>query len=120
MAVNIETIRGILYILYFSRRLVCPAIVCPIVLPCCCFCWFLTSVCHIYLHEASHVFPVQEHQLQSHAKMLESFKVDLENQQQSTLDGKKAKARDMEEHLQYLQHEVRWTQDFISIYDYIN
>lgn len=73
---------------------------------------------HIYLHEASHVFPVQEHQLQSHAKMLESFKVDLENQQQSTLDSKKAKARDMEEHLQYLQHEVRWTQDFISIYDY--
>uniref|UniRef100_A0A3Q4GMV4 PH and SEC7 domain-containing protein 4-like n=1 Tax=Neolamprologus brichardi TaxID=32507 RepID=A0A3Q4GMV4_NEOBR len=47
-----------------------------------------------------------EHQLQSHAKMLESFKVDLENQQQSTLDGKKAKARDMEEHLQYLQHEI--------------
>uniref|UniRef100_A0A3Q4GGP8 PH and SEC7 domain-containing protein 4-like n=1 Tax=Neolamprologus brichardi TaxID=32507 RepID=A0A3Q4GGP8_NEOBR len=47
-----------------------------------------------------------EHQLQSHAKMLESFKVDLENQQQSTLDGKKAKARDMEEHLQYLQHET--------------
>lgn len=75
-------------------------------------------LCHIYLHEASHVFPVQEHQLQSHAKMLESFKADLENQQQSTLDSKKAKARDMEEHLQYLQHEVRWTQDFISIYDY--
>lgn len=75
---------------------------------------------HIYLHEAAHVFPVQEHQLQSHAKMLESFKVDLENQQQSMLDSKKAKARDMEEHLQYLQHEVRWTQDFISLYDYIN
>uniref|UniRef100_A0A669CI54 PH and SEC7 domain-containing protein 4 n=1 Tax=Oreochromis niloticus TaxID=8128 RepID=A0A669CI54_ORENI len=50
-----------------------------------------------------------EHQLQSHAKMLESFKMDLTNQQQSTLDSKKAKARDMEEYrvkAEYLQHEI--------------
>ncbi|XP_013765355.1 PH and SEC7 domain-containing protein 1 isoform X2 [Pundamilia nyererei] len=56
-----------------------------------------------------------EHQLQSHAKMLESFKVDLENQQQSTLDSKKAKARDMEEHLQYLQHEICRYETYIRV-----
>ncbi|KAM7368957.1 hypothetical protein PAMP_013257 [Pampus punctatissimus] len=50
-----------------------------------------------------------ERQLQSHARMLESFKADLSYLQQNPPEGKKAKAKDLEEHrvrAEYLQHEM--------------
>ncbi|XP_059214541.1 PH and SEC7 domain-containing protein 4 [Centropristis striata] len=50
-----------------------------------------------------------ERQLQSHAGMLESFKADLSYLQQNPPEGKKAKARELEEHrvrAEYLQHEM--------------
>ncbi|KAG7476432.1 hypothetical protein MATL_G00082880 [Megalops atlanticus] len=49
-----------------------------------------------------------ESQLQSHSRMLDSFCLDLELLQEDLPDGRKAKAREMEEHKQreeYLQHE---------------
>ncbi|XP_029625181.1 PH and SEC7 domain-containing protein 1 isoform X2 [Salmo trutta] len=49
-----------------------------------------------------------ERQLQSHAGMLESFQEDLAYLQQSLPDGRRAKAKEMEEHRvreEYLQHE---------------
>lgn len=55
------------------------------------------------------LFPVQERQLQSHAGMLESFKADLSYLQENPPEGKKAKAKELEEHrvrADYLQHEV--------------
>lgn len=58
---------------------------------------------------SSVVLPVQERQLQSHAGMLESFKADLSYLQQNLPEGKKAKAKELEEHrvrAEYLQHEV--------------
>ncbi len=63
------------------------------------------------LHEtcSSVLLPVQERQLQSHAGMLESFKADLLYLQQNLPEGKKAKAKELEEHrvrAEYLQHEV--------------
>lgn len=53
--------------------------------------------------------PVQERQLQSHAGMLESFKADLSYLQQKPPEGKKAKAKELEEHrvrAEYLHYEV--------------
>ncbi|XP_042364791.1 PH and SEC7 domain-containing protein 4 [Plectropomus leopardus] len=50
-----------------------------------------------------------ERQLQSHAGMLESFKADLLYLQQNLPEGKKAKAKELEEYrirAQYLQHEM--------------
>ncbi|XP_070780386.1 PH and SEC7 domain-containing protein 4 [Enoplosus armatus] len=50
-----------------------------------------------------------ERQLQSHAGMLESFKADLLYLQQNPPEGKKAKAKELEEHrvrAEYLQHEM--------------
>lgn len=63
------------------------------------------------LHEiySSFLFPVQDRQLQSHAGMLKSFKADLLYLQQNLPEGKKAKAKELEEHrvrAEYLQHEV--------------
>ena len=55
------------------------------------------------------LLPAQERQLQSHAKMLESFKADLSYLQQNPPEGKKAKAKELEEQrvrAEYLQHEV--------------
>ncbi|XP_061657832.1 PH and SEC7 domain-containing protein 1 [Syngnathoides biaculeatus] len=50
-----------------------------------------------------------ERQLQSHAGMLESFKMDLSHLQQNPPEGKKARGKEMEEHrtrAEYLQHEI--------------
>ncbi|XP_032395481.1 PH and SEC7 domain-containing protein 4 [Etheostoma spectabile] len=50
-----------------------------------------------------------EHQLQSHARMLESFEADLSYLQQNLPEGKKAKAKELEEHrvkAEYLHHEM--------------
>ncbi|KAL7376090.1 hypothetical protein ABVT39_000901 [Epinephelus coioides] len=50
-----------------------------------------------------------ERQLQSHAGMLESFKADLSYLQQNLPEGKKAKAKELEEHrvrMEYLTHEM--------------
>lgn len=50
-----------------------------------------------------------ERQLQSHSGMLESFKADLLYLQQNLPEGKKAKAKELEEHrvrAEYLQHEM--------------
>ncbi|RVE65847.1 hypothetical protein OJAV_G00120580 [Oryzias javanicus] len=50
-----------------------------------------------------------ERQLQCHTGMLESFKADLSHQQENAPEGKKAKAKDLEEHrvrTEYLRHEV--------------
>lgn len=58
---------------------------------------------------SSLLLPVQDRQLQSHAGMLESFKADLSYLHQNTPEGKKAKAKELEEHrvrAEYLQHEV--------------
>lgn len=51
----------------------------------------------------------QERQLQSHSGMLESFKTDLSHLREILPAGKKAKARELEEHrvrAEYLRHEV--------------
>jgi len=52
---------------------------------------------------------VQERQLQSYAGTLQSFKDDLLYLQQNMPEGKRAKAKELEEHrvrAEYLQHEV--------------
>lgn len=52
---------------------------------------------------------MQERQLQSHTRMMESFKADLSHHQQNPPEGKKAKARELEDHrlrVEYLHHEV--------------
>lgn len=52
---------------------------------------------------------VQDRQLQSHAGMLESFKVDLSYLQQNPPEAKKARTKELEEHrarAEYLQYEV--------------
>lgn len=52
---------------------------------------------------------IQERQLQFHAGMLESFEGDLAYLQQSLPEGRRAKAKELEEHrvrAEYLQHEV--------------
>uniref|UniRef100_A0A671YPR3 PH and SEC7 domain-containing protein 3-like n=1 Tax=Sparus aurata TaxID=8175 RepID=A0A671YPR3_SPAAU len=50
-----------------------------------------------------------ERQLQSHTRMMESFKADLSYHQQNPPEGKKAKARELEDHrlrAEYLHHEM--------------
>lgn len=57
----------------------------------------------------SSVLIPQERQLQSHSGMLESFRTDLSYLQKNPPEGKKAKAKDLEEHrtrAEYLHHEV--------------
>uniref|UniRef100_A0A3Q0SJL5 PH domain-containing protein n=1 Tax=Amphilophus citrinellus TaxID=61819 RepID=A0A3Q0SJL5_AMPCI len=59
-----------------------------------------------------------ERQLQSHARMLESFKADLEYQEQNPPEGRKAKSRDLEEHrvrAEYLQHEICRYETYIQV-----
>lgn len=59
-----------------------------------------------------------ERQLQSHARMLESFKADLEYQEQNAPEGRKAKSRDLEEHrvrAEYLQHEICRYETYIRV-----
>ncbi|XP_072227582.1 uncharacterized protein [Leuresthes tenuis] len=59
-----------------------------------------------------------ERQLQSHTGMLESFKADLLYQQQNPPEGKKAKARDLEEHrirAEYLHHEMCRYESYIQV-----
>uniref|UniRef100_UPI0037E763C8 PH and SEC7 domain-containing protein 2 n=1 Tax=Semicossyphus pulcher TaxID=241346 RepID=UPI0037E763C8 len=59
-----------------------------------------------------------ESQLQSHAKMLESFKADLLYLQQNLPEGKKAKAKELEEHrvrAEYLQHEMCRYEIYIQV-----
>lgn len=59
-----------------------------------------------------------EHQLQSHSGMLESFKADLSHLQQNLSEGKKAKAKEMEEQrlrAEYLQHEVSRYEIYIQV-----
>lgn len=65
----------------------------------------------IDLHEISSsvLIPAQERQLQSHSGMLESFKTDLSILQKNLPEGKKAKAKELEEQrvrVEYLHHEV--------------
>lgn len=58
---------------------------------------------------SSVLIPAQERQLQSHSGMLESFRTDLSYLQKNPPEGKKAKAKDLEEHrtrAEYLHHEV--------------
>ncbi|XP_071321871.1 PH and SEC7 domain-containing protein 3 isoform X2 [Trachinotus anak] len=59
-----------------------------------------------------------ERQLQSHAGMLESFKADLSYLQQNPPEGRKAKAKDLEEHrvrAEYLQHEMCRYEIYIQV-----
>ncbi|XP_030598511.1 PH and SEC7 domain-containing protein 4 isoform X2 [Archocentrus centrarchus] len=59
-----------------------------------------------------------ERQLQSHARMLETFKSDLEYQEQNAPEGRKAKSRDLEEHrvrAEYLQHEICRYETYIQV-----
>ncbi|KAM9841426.1 uncharacterized protein ACBR49_014880 isoform 2-T5 [Aulostomus maculatus] len=59
-----------------------------------------------------------ESQLQFHAGMLESFKADLLYLQQNPPEGKKAKAKDLEEHrvrAEYLQHEMCRYETYIQV-----
>ncbi|KAM6902097.1 uncharacterized protein FYW49_015729 [Xenentodon cancila] len=62
-----------------------------------------------------------EHQLQSHTGMLNSFKADLSYQQENfPPEGKKTKARDLEEHrvrTEYLHHEVSRYEIYIQVLD---
>ncbi|XP_044029704.1 PH and SEC7 domain-containing protein 4 [Siniperca chuatsi] len=61
-----------------------------------------------------------ERQLQSHAGMLESFKADLAYLQQNLPEGKKAKAKELEEHrvrAEYLQHEMCRYEIYIQVLD---
>ncbi|KAM6975920.1 LOW QUALITY PROTEIN: uncharacterized protein LKV04_015190 [Tautogolabrus adspersus] len=67
---------------------------------------------------ASHSAHTLESQLQSHAKMLESFKADLTCQQQNLPEGKKAKAKELEEHrvrAEYLHHEMCRYEIYIQV-----
>ncbi|KAM4527764.1 uncharacterized protein PAE49_024471 isoform 1-T3 [Odontesthes bonariensis] len=59
-----------------------------------------------------------ERQLQSHTGMLETFKADLLYQQENPPEGKKAKARDLEEHrirAEYLHHEMCRYESYIQV-----
>ncbi|KAM9338437.1 uncharacterized protein ABDE67_018000 [Symphorus nematophorus] len=59
-----------------------------------------------------------ERQLQSHTRMLESFKSDLSYLQQNAPEGKKAKAKELEEHrvrAEYLQHEMCRYEIYIQV-----
>ncbi|XP_010736809.3 PH and SEC7 domain-containing protein 4 [Larimichthys crocea] len=59
-----------------------------------------------------------ERQLQSHTGMLESFKADLSYLQQNLPEGKKAKAKELEEHrvrAEYLQHEMCRYEIYIQV-----
>ncbi|GLD55368.1 PH and SEC7 domain-containing protein 3 [Lates japonicus] len=59
-----------------------------------------------------------DRQLQSHAGMLESFKADLSYLHQNTPEGKKAKAKELEEHrlrAEYLQHEMCRYETYIQV-----
>ncbi|KAK2819192.1 hypothetical protein Q5P01_024753 [Channa striata] len=59
-----------------------------------------------------------ERQLQSHAGMLESFKADLSYLQHNAPEGKKAKAKELEEHrvrAEYLQHEMNRYEIYIQM-----
>ncbi|XP_070844811.1 PH and SEC7 domain-containing protein 3 [Chaetodon trifascialis] len=59
-----------------------------------------------------------ERQLQSHSGMLESFKADLSYLQQNLPEGKKAKAKELEEHrvrAEYLQHEMSRYEIYIQV-----
>ncbi|CAJ1070324.1 PH and SEC7 domain-containing protein 4 [Xyrichtys novacula] len=59
-----------------------------------------------------------ESQLQSHAKMLESFQADLSYQQQNPPEGKKVKAKELEEQrvrAEYLQHEICRYEIYIQV-----
>ncbi|XP_061590095.1 PH and SEC7 domain-containing protein 4 [Cololabis saira] len=59
-----------------------------------------------------------ERQLQSHTGMLNSFKADLSHQQENPPEGKKTKARDLEEHrvrAEYLHHEVSRYEIYIQV-----
>ncbi|KAM9820928.1 PH and SEC7 domain-containing protein 4 [Neosynchiropus ocellatus] len=59
-----------------------------------------------------------ERQLQSAAGMLQSFQADLAHLQQNPPEGRKAKARELEEHrvrAQYLQHEMCRYQNYIYV-----
>ncbi|XP_026153453.1 PH and SEC7 domain-containing protein 4 [Mastacembelus armatus] len=59
-----------------------------------------------------------ERQLQSHTGMLESFKADLLYLQQNLPEGKKAKAKELEEHrvrAEYLQHEMSRYEIYIQV-----
>lgn len=52
---------------------------------------------------------LQDHQLQCHVGMLESFKADLSYMQENPPEGRKARAKELEElrvRAEYLQHEV--------------
>lgn len=68
-----------------------------------------TDLCETFFTWFPVLLPVQERQLQSHAGMLESFKADLSYLRQNLPEGRKAKAKELEEHrvrAEYLQHEV--------------
>lgn len=55
------------------------------------------------------LLPAQERQLQSYAGTLKSFKDDLSYLQENLPEGKRAKAKELEEHrvrAEYLHHEV--------------
>ncbi|TKS84426.1 PH and SEC7 domain-containing protein 3 [Collichthys lucidus] len=72
------------------------------------------------LHKTSSsvCLPMQERQLQSHTGMLESFKADLSYLQQNLPEGKKAKAKELEEHrvrAEYLQHEMCRYEIYIQV-----
>lgn len=71
---------------------------------------FFSKILHTTdLHDICFSVPVQERQLQSHTRMMESFKADLSYHQQNPPEGKKAKARELEDHrlrAEYLHHEV--------------
>ncbi|XP_024113544.1 PH and SEC7 domain-containing protein 3 isoform X2 [Oryzias melastigma] len=59
-----------------------------------------------------------ERQLQCHTGMLESFKADLSHQQENAPEGKKAKAKDLEEYrvrTEYLRHEVCRYEIYIQV-----
>ncbi|XP_028319061.1 PH and SEC7 domain-containing protein 2 isoform X2 [Gouania willdenowi] len=73
--------------------------------------------CRPILPASLSLHPV-EHQMKSHTGMLESFQADLSQHQQSTVDGRKTKAKDVEEHrlrAEYLQHEVSRYETYMQV-----
>uniref|UniRef100_A0A8D2ZQ16 PH and SEC7 domain-containing protein 4-like n=1 Tax=Scophthalmus maximus TaxID=52904 RepID=A0A8D2ZQ16_SCOMX len=67
---------------------------------------------------ASHSAHTLERQLQSHTGMLESFKADLSYLQQNPPEGRKARAKELEEHrvrAEYLQHEICRFETYIQV-----
>lgn len=71
----------------------------------------LLNLCNkeICICSSSAVLSAQERQLQSYSGMLESFRIDLSHLQSNPPEGKKAKAKEVEEHrtrAEYLHHEV--------------